>query len=264
MSWLEVAGPGVVAVRSETESGVLAPEVWRITVGLGVARDDASLDTALAAAAAADADLNIVRFASGHDWVVHRLLAGSAVTVPAGSTLYWEFSARADGGRPSHHDHTLRSFAATEGDRCRHLFHQTFGSYSNHYSANPWLRKVDVGAAYADWAARSLQDPLCEVAEWVGPEGAVEALGLTRHVRGVAEILLAGVLPPFRRRGVYPVFLRALTSSALGRGCERVVISTQDHNTAVQRLWAREGFEPVLAVTTVHLVARATKRADQP
>lgn len=68
------------------------------------------------------------------------------------------------------------------------------------------------------------------------------------------EILLAGVVSRARGRGLYAHLLAAVEGRALARGAREVVISTQGHNTGVQRAWARYGFEPALTFLTVHLV----------
>ena len=66
------------------------------------------------------------------------------------------------------------------------------------------------------------------------------------------EILLAGVGPPWQGRGVYSSLLWAVEDFAADRGLSSVYISTQAHNTRVQRSWARFGFTPVAAFETVH------------
>ncbi|MEU4832515.1 GNAT family N-acetyltransferase [Streptosporangium sp. NPDC023615] len=71
---------------------------------------------------------------------------------------------------------------------------------------------------------------------------------------GVTEILLAGVVSRARGRGLYGHLLAAVEERVLARGGREVVISTQGHNTGVQRAWARYGFEPVHAFLTVHLI----------
>nr|BFE86349.1 hypothetical protein GCM10020093_089500 [Planobispora longispora] len=68
------------------------------------------------------------------------------------------------------------------------------------------------------------------------------------------EILLAGVVPAAQGRGLYTHLLGAVEERALGRGSAEVVISTQEHNTRVQRAWTRYGFQPSHAVVTVHAV----------
>lgn len=71
---------------------------------------------------------------------------------------------------------------------------------------------------------------------------------------GLVEILLAGVVPHAQGRGMYPHLLAAMEDWALDEGAEAVVISTQGHNTRVQRAWSRYGFEPVHSLVTAHLV----------
>lgn len=77
------------------------------------------------------------------------------------------------------------------------------------------------------------------------------------------EILLAGVVSGSQGRGLYAHLLRAVEDRALARGAAEVVISTQGHNTRVQRAWARYGFEPVQTFLTVHLVRSRLLRARE-
>ena len=69
---------------------------------------------------------------------------------------------------------------------------------------------------------------------------------------GEAEILLAGLTSAAQGRGLYPLLLKAVGQQAMARGCPRVTISTQAHNIRVQRAWAKAGFRPFAAITTVH------------
>ena len=117
------------------------------------------------------------------------------------------------------------------------------------------LHGVSVADAYADWAVRALGQAECDVTEWRGADGDAEGIAVARRVDDTVEILLAGMRPAFRGMGAYPAFFTATVNNAFAQGASRVVISTQDHNVQVQRIWGRCGLTPTLAVTVAHLVA---------
>jgi ribosomal protein S18 acetylase RimI-like enzyme len=70
-------------------------------------------------------------------------------------------------------------------------------------------------------------------------------------VRGV----LNGVLPDQRGRGIYRDMLRAMLARFASDGIERFVISTQAHNTTVQRVWLSEQLTFERNESTVHINA---------
>ncbi|WP_327590610.1 GNAT family N-acetyltransferase [Nonomuraea sp. NBC_00507] len=133
------------------------------------------------------------------------------------------------------------------------LISDIFGAYGNHYLANPLFDATAVSEGYQEWALRS------------AAEGHCLALRDDRRVLGIAtldfdgprtEILLAGVVTNAQGRGLYAYLLKAVEDHALACGTEEVVISTQGHNTRVQKAWTRYGFVPVEAFLTVHLIRR--------
>lgn len=127
-----------------------------------------------------------------------------------------------------------------------------FRDYPSHYRANPLLDPDGARAGYVEWALN------------VARSG--DAFGLRHHDHGVvgfavqqpsgdhAEVLLAAVRPDVQGGGLYHHLFAACARRSAERGCSRLVSSTQAHNLAGQRAWARFGLEPVAAFTTVHAV----------
>jgi hypothetical protein len=253
VGWLDALSAAVSVCPSPVESGVLAPDVWHLWVGRDAPVDwDRILE---AMNQASDADLVIARYASAQVWVGPALAASERVLIPAGDIMYWERSSPIDGSPPDAVER-LCELGVVDDARCRDTILQIFAGYSSHYSANPALSHVSVAEAYADWAARSLVEADCDVVEWLSPSGTPEGMGLTRRLGDCVEILLAGMLPVARGRGGYSAFLGAIVNRALCAGAHQVVISTQDHNVQVQRLWCRLGLEPSLAISVVHAMKR--------
>jgi ribosomal protein S18 acetylase RimI-like enzyme len=128
-----------------------------------------------------------------------------------------------------------------------------FADYANHYSANPLLSSEAAAAGYREWAMKTpLRDSLV-----LSVDGSPAGIATLDRTSDHVEILLAGVVPELRGRGMYPHLLQGVEDDAMSSDVERVVISTQAHNTVVQRAWARYGFVPLTTFITVHAVKRA-------
>ena len=78
------------------------------------------------------------------------------------------------------------------------------------------------------------------------------ALAALDQQRSWTEIQLAGVVPAEQGRGRYGHLLAAVEDACTTR---RLVVTAQAHQTGIQRIWSRYGFEPVHNLLTVHLVA---------
>ncbi|MEI8080807.1 MAG: hypothetical protein WCI74_03075, partial [Actinomycetes bacterium] len=136
-----------------------------------------------------------------------------------------------------------------------------FDGYPNHYSYDPVLGDADVAASYARWTGRLLraEENLTLLAQTDGNLAGVTLCALSgRDV----EVVLAGILPEHRRSGFYGALLASVAKAATTQGqdsngpgpVDRLVISTQLDNIAVQRAWARLGLQPLTSFETVHLV----------
>jgi ribosomal protein S18 acetylase RimI-like enzyme len=110
---------------------------------------------------------------------------------------------------------------------------------------------------YVEWAGSHRASPTTSVTALEdADDGSIAAVAASTFSPSEASIGLAGVAPRFRRRGVYQRLLDAVAEEARSRGLDRVVISTQAHNLAPQRAWARRGCLPEAGVHTVHLGRR--------
>lgn len=129
-----------------------------------------------------------------------------------------------------------------------------FRGYDGHYHADPRLDPAQCDAAYVSWAVRSCQsrevadDVL--VAELDGRLVGFVTLRLNNPSDG--EIVVGGVTPEAQGRGIYRSFIVRGMEWCRSRGARRTLVSTQIQNTAVQRVWARLGFEPTHAYYTFH------------
>ncbi|MEV4457618.1 GNAT family N-acetyltransferase [Microbispora sp. NPDC049633] len=247
MSWRDVMEAGaVLTVPSPVESARFGRSIERLTVA---ASSPAPLEAIREAVTRSAADVVILRYpAECVGWFAGLTTLGRTAVL-ADSLVYWRLRA-GEGRRPQPVD-GLAVDGVPEAAEVRAFVRRTFGAYGNHYLANPLLDAADAAEGYEEWALRSAARDGCVTLR--GPDG-VLALATTEEDGPRTEILLAGVTPAAQGRGVYAHLLAAVEDRAAARGAAEVVISTQGHNTRVQRAWARYGFEPVHTLLTVHLI----------
>ncbi|GIH89508.1 GNAT family N-acetyltransferase [Planobispora siamensis] len=236
--------------QSPLESARFGRPVERLTVPAGERPGFSRVREALLESAA---DVVVLRYPAEYvDWFAMLSLPGR-IPLFAGSLTYWNLAAGR--GRGPQAEEGLWTAELDDPAAVSALVAEIFAEYGNHYAANPLFDDSRALAGYQEWAGASAAGGRCLALWGRGPGGEPEVLGLATVDDGPGtEILLAGVVPAARGRGRYAHLLRAVEERALGRGSAEVVISTQEHNTRVQRAWARYGFRPSHAVLTVHLV----------
>lgn len=131
---------------------------------------------------------------------------------------------------------------------------ESFADYVSHYHADPRLPRNKCQDVFIDWAYSSC------IAREVADE--VYIAEIDGHIRGFATLrcnspdegegVLFAVHPAAQRRGIYRHFMVAAMNWFLARGAERMVVSTQVNNIAVQKAWTRLGFEPSKSYYTFH------------
>jgi GNAT superfamily N-acetyltransferase len=257
MSWDDLDRPGVSGRPSELDTARFGRRVARITVGPDQTDPGRAADEVASMFRAMGPDVAVVRWPAGLVALGAHLVHRGLRVVPADVLVYWE--ARLPAGPLPEGIAVdvlgdVPGFAAT----LPRLARDVFEGYDSHYSAALDLDQEAVLEGYVDWATRTSR---------VRPEDtfvaheAGEALAFATTARledgTTVEVELAGTTPASRGRGVYSRLMSAVMATAAARGAERLVISTQASNTAVQRSWARLGLLPAAAFTTVHLRAEA-------
>lgn len=138
----------------------------------------------------------------------------------------------------------------------RELIAHTFRDYASHYHANPLFARARILAGYQQWAEGHAA-------------GAGRTLWVARRDRrivafaachddaasGDAAGILYGVAPDAAGGGLYGDLIRHTQRVARERGAQRMTVSTQVGNYAVQKVWAREGFHLFEALDTFHVNA---------
>jgi GNAT superfamily N-acetyltransferase len=136
------------------------------------------------------------------------------------------------------------------------LIDTSFHSYSNHYDANPFLKRSDFLVGYKEWALSFGAHRGDERSAWIarrrGEAIAFCTCSWDRNGQS-AEGVLYGVHPSAAGGGIYGDLIRFTQRHYLEAGCSRMRVSTQIENFAVQKVWAREGFVMDEALVTVHI-----------
>ena len=153
----------------------------------------------------------------------------------------------------------LRELDESEFDSATSALRLIFHGYGNHYAGSPVFGRIDTAAAYVDWTRRETTRKTSavlglEVQADSDPQWELAGVCVVDETaRTYDEILLAGVHPSFRRKGLYSDALAMLKSRASERSKERVLISTQATNIPALKAWVRSGFEPILTLNTLHI-----------
>jgi GNAT superfamily N-acetyltransferase len=148
----------------------------------------------------------------------------------------------------------VRELADGEHGAVKQVATRAFSGYSGHYHADPRLERSQCDALYVDWAERScLSKELADQVLVAAPSGKIAAFATLRlNDAEEGEGVLFGVAPEAQGRGIY----RALMSGAMrwfkAHAAQRMVVSTQINNVAVQKVWCRLGFEPSKSYYTFH------------
>jgi len=148
----------------------------------------------------------------------------------------------------------IRSMRAGEEDSVGSIAAEIFRGYFGHYHADPRLDPQQCDAAYVSWAERSCLSK--DVAQGVLvaelDERLVGFITLRLNSAEEGEAVIGGVLPEAQGLGIYRSFLVHSMEWCKAQSCTRMLVSTQVTNNAVQKVWARLGYEPAYAYYTFH------------
>ncbi len=238
--------------HSKTESDRFGFRVMRATVAEipapGALRDMILVE---------DADLVILRAPAGRRRDLGRLSSIGFPNIVADTLVYYTVDLR------RHNPAALRNsdleFVRVDASmlpELSRLIDASFRGYSNHYDANPLLKRSDFLVGYKEWAENFGAHRGDERSAWVarrrGEAIAFFTCSWDRNNQ-CAEVALNGVLPSVAGGGIYGDLIRFAQRHYLEAGCSRMRISTQVDSFAVQKVWAREGFVMDEALVTIHI-----------
>ena len=148
----------------------------------------------------------------------------------------------------------IRPFRMNDIEGVRQVSGECFKGYYGHYHADARLDRHKCDDTYQSWAYRSCVSR--EVADevLVADDGQVAGFATLRiNSPAEAEGVLFGVAPRAQGAGIYRALMVEGMRWCKAQGRERMVVSTQLTNLAVQRVWTRLGFEPARSYYTFHL-----------
>lgn len=158
--------------------------------------------------------------------------------------LYYEGSTESPSPATGLKSLIIRPLADGEGQAVQELAALSFHGYYGHYHADPRLNRDKCDEVYASWAYRSCvqRDVADEV--FVAEKGnAICGFAAVKiHDSRTGEFILNAVHPRYWKIGVYSQLISQAKRLLFQRGIERIIISTQLSNVAVQKVWTREGF----------------------
>ena len=141
-------------------------------------------------------------------------------------------------------------------DAISEIARSAFSGYKSHYSANPLFDPRLVEEGYVEWAVSQLGVDGAEPGNWVARKnGRAIAFIACRDTTTPqeCEIVLNAVDPVHAGRGVYRYLLAHSMGELRRKGYERLIISTQIWNYAVQKAWSRCGMNLYRAYATYHI-----------
>lgn len=134
------------------------------------------------------------------------------------------------------------------------LVSSIFRDYTNHYYANPFMKKKDILEGYKEWVRNYITGKQSGRLSWVVKKSNQLAGFITCSFENdLCEGVLYGVRSELAGGGVYSDYIRFSQNYFKKKGFKTMKVSTQVHNFAVQKVWAREGFYMREAFNTIHL-----------
>ena len=131
---------------------------------------------------------------------------------------------------------------------------ESFKDYYGHYHSDERLDTYKCNEVYSDWAYKSCLSK--DVADEVlVAEDFGEIVGFATmkiNSPAVGEGALFGVAPHCQGKGIYRQLMVGGMHWCIEEGLERMIVSTQVTNVAVQKVWSRLGFEPTHSYYTFH------------
>lgn len=130
----------------------------------------------------------------------------------------------------------------------------TFAGYLGHYHADPRLDPRQADQVYLEWAAKSCANPAVADAVLLIEGGGEIAAFATLKVHGPREFegVLFGVHPGHQGKRLYHALMQLAQNWACERDIAHMLVSTQVTNLSVQKVWCRQGFEPMKSYYTFH------------
>jgi GNAT superfamily N-acetyltransferase len=155
----------------------------------------------------------------------------------------------------------LQFVEVTENDlaKLRDIVPIIFKEYKNHYFSNPALNKENILEGYIEWASNYVNSVQPDRKSWLVYKEEVLIGFATCAMYATdnsCEGVLYGVHPEYAGGGVYTDIIRFTQNYFKEAGYQKMIVSTQIQNYAVQKVWQKEGFLLAKAYYTYHLMRK--------
>ena len=151
-------------------------------------------------------------------------------------------------------NHVIRPIEPKDLDEVTAIVTESFKGYYGHYHADPSLADDKCDEVYIDWSRQSVtsKELADEVLVVVGDNRLNGFATLRRNSDIEGEGVLFGVAPHAQGQGIYKTMMIHGMKWCREQDAERMVVSTQITNIAVQKVWSRLGFEMDHSYYTLH------------
>jgi ribosomal protein S18 acetylase RimI-like enzyme len=131
---------------------------------------------------------------------------------------------------------------------------KAFKNYMGHFHADPRLDNSTADAVYVDWASMSVEGASNDSPVVVAKKNGLIVGFLTAklHDTSLCEVILNGVHPDAQQQGVYPMMFSFIMDYFNNKNADRIIVSTQINNYAVQKAWSRLGLTHNTSYYTLH------------
>ena len=200
------------------------------------------------------ADLLILRVPAPEIVNLHKLHQLAYHILVADTLVY--YSTQLNGTQPLALQNPLAMRPATLADTAdiTQLIKRIFLTYTNHYTSNPNLPRLDVIEGYVEWALGHVTQPghILFISEFNQEAVAFAACSYDENGRD-CEGVLFGVDSSVQGRGIYTDLIRYTKYHFANLKYQRMLVSTQVQNFAVQKSWVKEHFKIDNAFYTIHV-----------
>lgn len=151
-------------------------------------------------------------------------------------------------------DNLVRPIKQGEEISVKNIATECFKEYFGHYHADKRLPRGQCDEVYSSWAYNScLSSEFADKVFLSELQGTIVGFATMRMKNPrEGEGILFGVIPAAQGKGIYRSLIINGMKYCLQQGAEKMSVSTQITNIAVQKVWARVGFEPYQYVYTFH------------
>ena len=146
------------------------------------------------------------------------------------------------------------TFRLGQAHEAEELVRPIFLDYPSHYTANPLFEPSAALDGYVEWVTKLVADGHAECLIFENDSGETVGFTVVDFSGSIADIRFGGISPTHRGQRHYDTIIAGSLELAAQRGFTDIKVSTQAHNHAVIRTWARQGWAPFESWTTVHMV----------